>query len=64
MSHGNNAGDADFDIVLPNGKICPPADHGLPPFNVTDPLYLHAITEADGVIYLCGGERAANKGSG
>ncbi len=56
MSHGNSLGDADFEIVMPNGKICPTADHGLPTYNVTDPVSYHGITEVDGVIYLCGGE--------
>ncbi len=57
LSHGNILGDTDFEILLPNGAVCPPLDHGLPGLDpgVFAPRYRHAIAEADGVVYMCGG---------
>ncbi len=62
LSHGNDLGDTDFEIVLPNGAVCPPSDHGLPGLDpgVGAPRYRHALAEAEGVVYLCGGKLTSN----
>ena len=44
----------DFDVILPNGEMCPQADNGIPAF--TEPVRAwYGLAEAHGVIYLCGG---------
>ncbi len=61
---GDEGADRSFEVVLPNGKICPASDHGIPDFNAEDFAPTRAgITEVDGVIYVCGGRRIKDNGS-
>ena len=54
---GNYDWDKQVEVVLPNGKPCPPSDHQIPDFDFGDQLMGRnpAVVEADGVVYLCGG---------
>ncbi len=64
LGHGNNAGDVDFEVVLPNGSVCPPSDHGLPAFDAGGPRYHHASAEVGGVVYICGGKLVSGPQTG
>ncbi len=52
-------GDNAFDVILPNGRVCPKADHGIPDLDRGDPMVISttkgALAEEDGVFYMCGG---------
>ncbi len=48
----NDSHVGDFKVVLPNGKICPYEDHGIP----RPPRYFHGAREVGGMLYLCGGQ--------
>lgn len=55
VSHGNYYGDVDLEVVLPNGAVCPPSDHGVPAFDAGAHRFNHAVAEANGVMYIIGG---------
>ena len=52
---GNQEGDREVRVILPNGGICGRAEHGVPDFqyNGVQMTMLSGVVEADGVIYKC-----------
>ena len=52
-TQGNTDWDLDLEILLPNGHVCRPSSHGLPPANVQ--TLWHGMTELEGVLYKLGG---------
>ncbi len=63
MVQGNrdSGGDPSINIILPNGKVCPPNDHGIPDFDLDIPTYAHGLVEHRGVVYKVGGVSGTEK---
>ena len=59
---GNQYGDREIQVILPTGKICGHADHGVPDFEFEGQKMTSAsgLAEIDGVIYKCGGNTRPN----
>ncbi len=62
MILGNLYGDREVQIILPNGRTCGRADHGVPDFEYEGLKMTSAsgLAEVDGVIYKCGGNTRPN----
>ncbi len=53
-------GDNSIDIIMPDGSLCPASKHGIPDMDagmeeVVSTTHA-AVTEVDGVLYMCGGK--------
>ncbi len=59
---GNQYGDREIQVILPTGKICGHADHGVPDFEYEGQKMTSGsgLAEVDGVIYKCGGNTRPN----
>ncbi len=50
----------EFEVVLPNGQICPAPDHGIPTNGGGILMIKPLLAEARGVLYMCGGRFDSN----
>ncbi len=56
LAHSSSSSDStigDFKVVLPNGKVCPFENHGIP----HPPTNFAGAREVGGILHLCGGDK-------